>query len=339
MVKVLLIFSVLLCLGCNSETENSILTTEEIPEFVAGTEGTVFTVAFTSKEVVKGEIGEVAKQEYNIYLPPSYYHNDKKYPVIYYLHGFGEYNYAATNENLLMDSLILTEGAEEFIIVEPTAGNILGGSFYTNSVATGNWENYIVEELVTHIDQNYRTVDSREGRGIAGFSMGGTGAINLGFKHSNKFNAIYAFSAGILKDGDLDKVIDSWGSNSSYFNSYGAAISPNIEKGYPYAEIPNKTYDDEIENQRVIDNWYSLFGNHSKKLDTYLENGPEISGVKISATRDDSYRWISEGTEDLHNIMNVKEIPHEYEMETTGGHYLPENFTVTKMIPFFSKHL
>lgn len=336
MKKVLSLFLLTLILGC-SDSDNS--TNEPAVEFVRGTEGTVLSVTLRSKEVVKGKIDETEYQNFNIYLPPSYYHNNINYPVIYFLHGFGESNTYATSQHKLMDSLILIEGSREFIVVEPNGESDPGGSFYTNSPATGNWEDYITKEIVNHIDMNYRTIADKSGRGIAGFSMGGTGTINIGFKHPDKFNALYAFSAGVLKDGDLETMTDLWGHSRIYFNSYGAASSPNLDLDAPYAEIPNETYDDPAENNRVINNWYNLFGNHDEKLDLYLSKNQPLSGICITSNSDDYYSWIPNGNIDLHRILTEKGIEHEYELGNEGGHSLPEDFTVNNLFPFFSKHL
>ncbi len=324
--------------GCDTVTEGVTGTEPKQTEFISGTEGSSLEVTFSSKEVAKSLLGETGRVSYNIYLPPSYYHNEKHYPVIYYLHGFGERNSSIKSAKEEIDSLVLIEGATEFIIVEPACGNPLGGSFYTDSEVSGGWETYIVEELRKHIDRTYRTLDTKNSRGIAGFSMGGTGAINIGFKHPDYYNAIYAFSPGLIKNGDLPTLLSSWGNSTGYINSYGAACSPKIELGHPYAEIPNKTYPDGPENDRVSNNWYNIFGNQDTKIETYLAQSERISGVRIEANIDDYYTWIPVGTQDLHNIFDANGIVHEYEVGDRG-HRLPENFTVNNLIPFFSKHL
>ncbi len=289
MLKSLLIFSLFFFIltGCDNVSESVTGTEPDKLPFVAGTEGSSLSVTFSSKEVAKSILGETGRVQYNVYLPPSYYHNEKHYPVIYYLHGFGERNSSVKSAKEQIDSLILIEGATEFIIVEPACGNPLGGSFYTNSIVSGNWETYVVDELTNHIDKTYRTIDNKESRGIAGFSMGGTGAINMGFKYPERYNAIYAMSPGLLKNGEMSTLLSSWGNNTGYLNSYGAAISPNLNLERPYAEIPNKTYTDGSENDRVISNWYKIFGDQDSKIDSYLAQSERISGVKIEANTDD----------------------------------------------------
>jgi S-formylglutathione hydrolase FrmB len=79
------------------------------------------------------------------------------------------------------------------IIVTPNAGE----SWYVNSAAdpTAKYEDFVVNDLVAYIDSRYRTVTSREGRAIAGISMGGWGAMLLGLKHPRVFGTVGALSA------------------------------------------------------------------------------------------------------------------------------------------------
>ena len=84
---------------------------------------------------------------------------------------------------------------QPLIIVTPNAYNKYRGKFYTNSYLTGNWEDFITQELVDYIDTNYRTIQSAESRGIAGYSMGGYGALKLAMKHPDIYGATFGLSA------------------------------------------------------------------------------------------------------------------------------------------------
>src|SRR6266487_6909697 len=65
---------------------------------------------------------------------------------------------------------------------------------YSNSVTTGNWEDYVTFELPAYIDAHYRTMAGAGRRGLAGHSMGGYGAARIGMKHPDVFNAVYLLS-------------------------------------------------------------------------------------------------------------------------------------------------
>jgi len=136
-----------------------------------------------------------------VYLPPSYGTNpQRRYPVLYYLHG-----YTATAE-AYVKSLGLPEtidraiagGAREMIVVLPDAFTKYDGSMYSNSPTIGDWETFIAQDLTAAIDKRYRTMASREARGLAGHSMGGYGTMRIGMKQPTAFAALYAMSSCCL---------------------------------------------------------------------------------------------------------------------------------------------
>src|SRR4030095_4148863 len=71
--------------------------------------------------------------------------------------------------------------------------------WYTDSatVASDKYETYILQELIPEVQRRYRTIESRYGRGIAGLSMGGYGALKFGLKHPEMF-AFAASMSGAL---------------------------------------------------------------------------------------------------------------------------------------------
>ena len=133
---------------------------------------------------------------YYIYLPPGYEASSKRYPVLYWFHGAYGRPYSATPVVRRLDDAIRTGNAPEMIVVssmDPT-----GLSMWTNS-KDGQlpMETIFVEELIPHIDKNYRTIADRAGRGIEGFSMGGYGAAYLGIKYNQLFSSV-SILAGAL---------------------------------------------------------------------------------------------------------------------------------------------
>jgi len=66
----------------------------------------------------------------------------------------------------------------------------VGNTFYANSPVTGNAEDALVEDLVAHVDETYRTIPEASARGLSGFSMGGSGTINVGLRHPDVFCAL-----------------------------------------------------------------------------------------------------------------------------------------------------
>jgi len=182
-------------------------------------------------------------RDLRIYLPPGYYDNEeKRYPVIYFLHGYGgnNHNWTITSSSeedkalpikiipkkflKLMDidkitnyekidSSINQGKLQPFILVQPdgslhlpqNGGNknlrglpVTKGSYYINSPFTGNYMDYIIQDVINYIDLNYRTFPNKQYRAIMGGSMGGAGTLRLAIHHPEKFNSAAALSPGNL---------------------------------------------------------------------------------------------------------------------------------------------
>jgi putative tributyrin esterase len=130
---------------------------------------------------------------YGLLLPPDYDRSDRRYPVLYLLHGFGQ-QHATWGRRTLLDR---TTAA---IVVMPDMDRtryVVGGGRIDPQV-----EVFITQELVSEIDARYRTLASRDGRAIAGLSIGGFGAMLLGLRHADQYSAIGAFSAPLDGFGD-----------------------------------------------------------------------------------------------------------------------------------------
>ena len=136
--------------------------------------------------------------KYNIVLPRDYESSSQRYPVLYLLHGLTQ-NYTAWG---LSNGTPFYAGLyDDLIVVMPDAGN----SWYVNWAENeagqkNNWEDHIVQDVVNHVDWNFRTIARREGRAIAGLSMGGYGAMTLGLRHPEMFISIGSTS-GALEHG------------------------------------------------------------------------------------------------------------------------------------------
>lgn len=138
-----------------------------------------------------------------VVLPDSYAKNKTAYPVLYLLHGGG--GHFRDWLNLTPDKLLVKNLADQYnlIIVMPEGENF---SWYINSPANkeSQFETYVTEEVITKIENTYRTVRDRKGRVITGLSMGGHGALYLSTLHPNLFSAAGSMS------GALDLNISNW---------------------------------------------------------------------------------------------------------------------------------
>ena len=104
--------------------------------------------------------GDSADRDVVVVLPPSYAKSkSRRYPVIYFLHGFmltGQYfsDFMHAPEA----ALALSKKGGEFIIVIPDTDTKMGGSMYSSSPTTGDYEAYVAKDLVGYIDAHYRTL-------------------------------------------------------------------------------------------------------------------------------------------------------------------------------------
>ena len=153
--------------------------------------------------------GDSPDRDVFIYLPPSYASSrNQRYPVVYLLHGYGvtaERWISPDYTNLVAtaDALMSAGTIKEMILVNPDAYTKHGGSMYSASVTIGDWETFIAEDLVAYVDKNYRTIASRESRGLGGHSMGGFGTFRVGMKRPDVFVALYPMSACCLIDSNI----------------------------------------------------------------------------------------------------------------------------------------
>jgi enterochelin esterase-like enzyme len=136
-----------------------------------------------------------------VYLPPSYATDTtRRYPVLYFLHGYTATAEAYVKSLAVPDSIdrAIAAGARDMIIVIPDAFTKYSGSMFSNSPTIGDWETFIARDLTEFIDTRYRTIAARDGRGLAGHSMGGYGTMRIGMKQPGAFAAMYAMSSCCL---------------------------------------------------------------------------------------------------------------------------------------------
>ena len=158
-------------------------------------------------QVVTGRVDGTAAGtvDYNVYLPPGYDSGDDRYPVVYLLHGRGDTSAAWPRVASDLDELINAGDLQPIIAVMPDAPWNDRGSWYTDSLYTGDAasgpgvkvETALAVDLVDHIDETFRTVDDREARAVGGYSMGGAGALRFALAHQADFSAGMVLSPAV----------------------------------------------------------------------------------------------------------------------------------------------
>lgn len=136
---------------------------------------------------------------YNIYLPPCYATDpERRFPVVYFLHGSAGNESRSIRLATYLHGAILKDDVPPMIMVFANGGRNSG---YIDAIdATVLPETMIIRELIPYIDDNYRTIGSRSGRAIQGFSMGGGGALRLASKYPDLFSSVVVWGAGGVRE-------------------------------------------------------------------------------------------------------------------------------------------
>src|SRR5688572_1451447 len=164
-------------------------------------QGTLERVTVHGRSLEGNLEGDSPDRPVVVYLPPSYAKDTtRRYPVLYFLHGYTATAEAYVKSLAVPNSIdrAIAAGSREMIVVIPDAFTKYSGSMFSNSPTIGDWETFIAQDLTEFIDRRYRTIASRDGRGLAGHSMGGYGTMRIGMKQPAAFAALYAMSSCCL---------------------------------------------------------------------------------------------------------------------------------------------
>lgn len=167
------------------------------------------------------------KVSYLIYLPPDYETaKTQRYPVVYWLHGIGGSQQGVPQMAERLTKAIADKKTPPMIVVYVN-GMIRSGYVDT---ADGKYpvETVTLKELIPHIDATYRTIATREGRIVEGFSMGGGGAAKWGFKYPELFGTVSILAGALFNRQEMaqkgDSTKDTYGSPERYAESDPWAI-------------------------------------------------------------------------------------------------------------------
>jgi S-formylglutathione hydrolase FrmB len=160
---------------------------------------------------------------YRILYPVKYYtpeKRDTRFPVVYLLHGL-----TGHSSNWLEKSGVAGYATHFDLFIVMVEGN---DGWYTDSatVPADKYESYILSELIPDVEKRFRVSTQRNGRAIAGLSMGGYGAVKFGLKHPEMF-ALAASMSGAFGAGSwADKDLPAGAIRDSLLQTFGPADSP-----------------------------------------------------------------------------------------------------------------
>jgi enterochelin esterase-like enzyme len=300
-----------------------------------------------------------------VYLPPSYARDtSRRYPVLYYLHGYTATAEAYVKSLAIPDSIdrAIAAGAREMIIVLPDAFTKYSGSMFSNSPTTGFWETFVADDLTAYIDKRYRTIASRDARGLAGHSMGGYGTMRIGMKQAHAFGALYAMSSCCLMNdpaagrggatgrgdtagrgdagrGDAGRGAPQGrgaaqgrgGGMANALSAQAAAWAPNPKNPPQFFDLPTK--DGEVQ-PLVAAKW--IANSPLVFVDQYVPSLRSMRAIMIDVGDQDPFVGTNRQIADALTRLDV---PNTFEVyEGDHGNRIRERFE-TKVLPFFSRQL
>ena len=324
------------------------------------------------REIVRGKSLEntITKENPNrnvsIYLPPSYdRERNKRYPVLYLLHGIGDTDQTWTKVwsdktdgystiGDVMNRGIAAGKFGEMIVVMPDNKTNWFGSFYINSSLTGNWEDFNAKELVTHVDKKYRTISKQRNRGIAGHSMGGYGAITLGMKYPDTFTAVYGMNPAIidwgadltiatpafeyiLKAKSFQEVAKTRDIYKIGLITVAQAFSPNPDNPPFYIDLPFKSVNGKmVPNENAFRRWRER--SPIRMVEKYRTNLMKLRGIRFDSGYEDEFRFIPVNSRALSTELTNNGIDHVFE-EYNGDHrnriWGKNGRMITEVLPYF----
>ena len=318
--------------------------------------GTYERITVHGPSLVGNLEGDSPDRKVSVYLPPSYAKKrEARYPVLYLLHGFtsSDSDWFGLHERphfVYVPRAVdraFAAGTMEMIIVMPDAYTKYLGSMYSSSATIGDWESFVTRDLVSYVDQHYRTIAKRESRGLAGHSMGGYGTLRLGMKYPQVFSSLYAMNPCCL-GANLQPPVEALAkaakvttpeeiAAADFFTkamlASAAAWSPNPGNPPHYFDLPV------VDGQPVPAVIAAWAANAPLALvHQYVPNLRQIDAIAIDAG-DKDLPPIPETVRALDEVLNDYEIRHVTEIYEGDHVNRVEERLEKNVLPFFSRHL
>ncbi len=239
-------------------------------------------------------LGKAVK--YAVYLPAGYETSQRKYPVLYLLHGYSddETGWVQFGEVQKITNETIAKGdATDIIIAMPDAGV----SWYINDAGGKvRFEDFFVQEFIPAIDSLYKTRNKREYRAVAGLSMGGYGSLIYGMKHPDLFAACAPLSAAVWNDEHITGLPQADWMNYKFNELFGSS-----QEG----------------KKRLTETWYK---------NSILNIAATTPVEKLNQVRfyidcgDDDF--LIKGNMELHALLTDRKVKHEFRVRD-GAHNWP----------------
>ena len=294
--------------------------------------------------------GDAVDRDVIVMLPPSYAREKhRRYPVVYALHGYSIGAEQWTHEIHVPQTVegAYALGSKEMILVFPDSKTMHNGSMYSSSITTGDFENFIAQDVVSYIDAHYRTIPERNSRGLVGHSMGGYGASRIGMKHADVFGALYIMSPCCMsarpvseRDAGLEKVVAGMkgpqdSASLSFFVraqlAVAAAWSPDPKNPPMYFDLPTKNG---VVQPDIVAKWAA--NAPLSFADQYMDQLKRYRAIAMDVGDQDGLRF---DAAKLHTMMDDYGIANSFTIYPgTHTSAVADRFQ-NHVMPFFSKNL
>lgn len=326
--------------------------------------GEVKLLEIQSNVLKENMLGDPSHRKVAVYLPANFKQSEH-YPMVMDLAAFTSSGLAHVgwknfSENLpeRLDRLMDEGKLEPAIFVFPDCFTRLGGNQYINSLAIGRYEDFLIEELIPFIEDQFPCGGSGY-RGCFGHSSGGYGALIHGMKYPEVWSAVASHSGDMGFDlvylsrmpGALDELAKHDHSIEGFIRHFEAQNRPrgseimclmNLAMGATYDPDPKEYLGIRLpidpETAEIIPERWENWRRHDpvELVEKYAENLKKLKGIFIDCGSQDEYS-MHYGARRFHKALKKQEIDHIYE-EHDGGHS-GIDFRYDRSLPYLVKAL
>jgi putative tributyrin esterase len=281
------------------------------------------------------------KKTYRVYVPKGYDDSQRRFPVIYYLHGLGgnESNWlehgdlkAAADAAALSAIVVMPDGDASFYVdrsgpsydacakEKPPFNPSEQAATYC--AKTPRYEAYVTQDLVREVDARFRTLARRESRGIGGLSMGGFGSMQLAMRHTDLYSAVATHSALLSltyvdpHPYDASRVVLAK-SPAEWGKGYPASVQAHLKSIFG----------------PTIDNWVA---HDPVTLAGKLEPGK--LAIHFDCGTEDDFKFADHARQ-LHDVLDKRGVAHSFELAPGRHDFTYWKARLPKGLAFFASKL
>ena len=229
---------------------------------------------------------------YCVMLPPNYgTDTQRKYPVLYFLHGLGENEQTLLRSGGwgLIEDLRHDHKVGDFLMIAPEGR----GSFFINSAeGRERYSDFFLNEFLPYIETHYRVIRERRSRGVTGLSMGGYGALRFAFAHPELFGSVSVQSPALITESPRE-------------------LNADVRDAGPLAKLLGTVFGSPID----VAHW-----NQNNPFQLARKNQAQIrsQAIYINCGQQDEYGFAT-AAEQMHKQLLAEKIPQEFHLYP-GGH-------------------